>query len=143
VIVDKTRYSPFLQSPFQAIIAGRRVDTLIVSGAETDVCVLATVLDAVDLGYRVVVAADTVCSSSGCHDAQRRDPRGPLERSLAEAEPDAINRLLSEDVVLTSRGHEIGRVRGSRRGLGRGCRTSSSTSSTPSKMAVASLRSSG
>ena len=39
-------------------------DALIVSGSETDVCVLATVLDAVDRGYRVIVARDAVCSSS-------------------------------------------------------------------------------
>ena len=36
----------------------------IVSGSETDVCVLATVLDAVDMGYRVIIARDAVCSSS-------------------------------------------------------------------------------
>lgn len=40
------------------------METLIVSGAETDVCVLAAVLGAVDLGYRVIVATDAVCSSS-------------------------------------------------------------------------------
>ena len=32
----------------------------IVSGSETDVCVLATVLDAVDMGYRVIIARDAV-----------------------------------------------------------------------------------
>lgn len=37
---------------------------MIVTGSETDVCVLATVLDAVDLGYRVIVVRDAVCSSS-------------------------------------------------------------------------------
>jgi nicotinamidase-related amidase len=31
---------------------------LTVTGSETDVCVLATVLDAVDLGYRVIVVRD-------------------------------------------------------------------------------------
>ena len=34
------------------------------SGSETDVCVLATVLDAVDIGYRVIVVRDAICSSS-------------------------------------------------------------------------------
>jgi nicotinamidase-related amidase len=35
-----------------------------ISGSETDVCVLATVLDAVDMGYRVIVVRDAVCRSS-------------------------------------------------------------------------------
>jgi nicotinamidase-related amidase len=48
----------------------READGLIVTGSETDVCVLATVLGAVDLGYRVVVVTDGVCSSSDTgHDA--------------------------------------------------------------------------
>src|SRR3546814_8162869 len=34
------------------------------AGLEADVCVLATALDAVDLGYRVVIASDAVTSSS-------------------------------------------------------------------------------
>jgi len=41
-----------------------------VTGSETDVCVLATVLGAVDHGYRVIVVTDAVCSSSDeGHDA--------------------------------------------------------------------------
>ncbi|WP_369523139.1 cysteine hydrolase family protein [Brucella anthropi] len=40
----------------------RRVHTLIVSGAETDLCVLATLLGAVDRGYRVIIVHDAVCS---------------------------------------------------------------------------------
>ena len=42
----------------------READALIISGSETDVCVLATVLDAVDIGYRVIVVRDAVSSSS-------------------------------------------------------------------------------
>jgi nicotinamidase-related amidase len=51
-------------------LRARRANTLIVTGSETDVCVLATVLDAVDLGYRVIVVRDAICSSSDeGHDA--------------------------------------------------------------------------
>jgi nicotinamidase-related amidase len=35
-----------------------------VTGSETDVCVLATVLGAVDSGYRVIVVRDGICSSA-------------------------------------------------------------------------------
>jgi hypothetical protein len=46
---------------------------LIISGGETDVCVLAAVMDAVDAGYRVVLAEDALCSvSDESHDAMLR-----------------------------------------------------------------------
>jgi hypothetical protein len=48
----------------------RRVDTLIISGGETDVCVLSTLLSAVDLGYRIILVEGALCSSSDeSHDA--------------------------------------------------------------------------
>jgi len=48
----------------------RQADGLVITGSETDVCVLATVLGAVDLGYRVIVVRDAICSSSDDgHDA--------------------------------------------------------------------------
>ena len=52
-------------SPIRAyrIPSEKSVDTLIITGSETDVCVLATVLDAVDLGFRVIVVEDALCSS--------------------------------------------------------------------------------
>jgi len=90
-IVDKTRYSAFPQSSLHATLARRRADTLVVSGAETDVCVLATVLDAVDLGYRVVVASDAVCSSSDeCHDALMTLYHRRFSEQIETAETEAI-----------------------------------------------------
>jgi nicotinamidase-related amidase len=62
--IDKTRYSAFAEPGLITHLRRREVDTLIVSGSETDVCVLATVLDAVDIGYRVIVVRDAICSSS-------------------------------------------------------------------------------
>ena len=42
----------------------RHSGTLILTGAETDVCVLSAALGAIDHGYRVIIAEDAVCSSS-------------------------------------------------------------------------------
>ena len=63
-VIDKTRYSAFAGPKLIEHLRQREADALIVSGSETDVCVLATVLDAVDIGYRVVVVRDAICSSS-------------------------------------------------------------------------------
>jgi nicotinamidase-related amidase len=63
-VIDKTRYSAFAEPRLIEELRQREADALIVSGPETDVCVLATVLDAVDIGYRVIVVRDAVCSSS-------------------------------------------------------------------------------
>lgn len=69
-VLDKPAYSPFHQTPLAEQLQRGGVDTLIVSGSETDVCVLAAVLDAVDLGLRVIVARDALCSSTDqTHDA--------------------------------------------------------------------------
>lgn len=61
---DKAVYSAFADDRLHRRLSDAGVGTLVVSGAETDMCVLATVLGAVDLGYRVIVVADAVCSSS-------------------------------------------------------------------------------
>lgn len=69
-VFDKTVYSAFADGRLHRLLRERRIDTLIVTGSETDVCVLASVLGAVDLGYRVIVTGDGVCSSSDAmHDA--------------------------------------------------------------------------
>jgi nicotinamidase-related amidase len=69
-IVDKQVYSPWFASKLSNELAGLSVDTLIVSGTETEVCVLATVLGAIDHGYRVIIATDAICSSADpTHDA--------------------------------------------------------------------------
>ena len=72
-VIDKTRYSAFIGPDLLAHLQRSRADGLIITGSETDVCVLATVLGAVDLGYRVIVVRDAICSSSDeGHDALLR-----------------------------------------------------------------------
>ncbi|MEA1834057.1 cysteine hydrolase [Methylobacterium durans] len=69
-IFDKTLYSPWVDGALDARLQARGIDTLVVTGGETDVCVLSTVLGAVDHGYRVVIVTDALCSSSDeAHDA--------------------------------------------------------------------------
>ena len=63
-VVDKPAYSAFAESNLASYLSNRGVGTLIVTGAETDVCVLSSVLDAVDIGFRVIVVEDGLCSSS-------------------------------------------------------------------------------
>ena len=69
-IVDKPGYSAFSDPSLATRLKERGVGGVIVTGSETDVCVLSTVLSAVDLGLRVVIVDDAVCSSSDeGHDA--------------------------------------------------------------------------
>jgi nicotinamidase-related amidase len=69
-IFDRMPYSAFANGRLHAFLRRRGIDTIIVTGSETDVCVLSSVLAAVDLGYRVVIARDAICSSSDeSHDA--------------------------------------------------------------------------
>jgi nicotinamidase-related amidase len=70
LVVDKPAYSAFFGSRLGHLLVERHVGTVVISGAETDVCVLSTVLGAVDLGFRVVIVQDALCSSSDTgHDA--------------------------------------------------------------------------
>lgn len=69
-VIDRMVYSAFGNGELHEFLRRRHVDTLIVSGGETDVCVLATVLAAIDLGYRIILVEDALCSSSDqSHDA--------------------------------------------------------------------------
>ena len=70
LLVDKPAYSAFFGSRLGHLLVERHVGTVIVSGAETDVCVLSTALSAIDLGFRVIIVQDALCSSSDTgHDA--------------------------------------------------------------------------
>jgi nicotinamidase-related amidase len=70
IVIDKPAYSAFSQPKLYNLLVAKGIGTLVTIGAETDVCVLATVLSAVDLGFRVVIVEDALCSSSDeGHDA--------------------------------------------------------------------------
>lgn len=62
VIVDKPTYSAFGSPHFRELLAARHPEALILTGVETEVCVLATLWAAVDHGYRCVVVTDATTS---------------------------------------------------------------------------------
>jgi nicotinamidase-related amidase len=87
VTIDKRVYSPFTERALWGELRRRQADTLVITGAETDVCVLAAVLDAVDHGYRVVLATDGLCSSSDqTHDALMTLYRNRFAEQIEAAE---------------------------------------------------------
>lgn len=89
VVVDKKVYSPWTEGLLQDCLEGRQADTLVISGGETDVCVLGTVLGAVDRGYRVILASDALCGSADeTHDALMKlyDERFSIQIETATVE---------------------------------------------------------
>lgn len=69
-ILDKHTYSPWIDGRLDRGLRPRNVSTLLVSGGDTDICVLATVLAEVDLGYHIMIALDALFGSADeTHDA--------------------------------------------------------------------------
>jgi len=88
-VFNKFVYSAFANGEVHRYLRERHVTDLIITGSETDVCVLSTVLAAVDLGYRIVVVGDGVCSSADeTHEAMidMYSSRFSVQIELAEAE---------------------------------------------------------
>ncbi|NMI01954.1 isochorismatase family protein [Pseudonocardia acidicola] len=73
-VLVKTGASAFFGTPLAGILAGLRVDTLIVTGATTSGCVRASVVDAVQYGYPVLVPRECVADrAQGPHEANLFD----------------------------------------------------------------------
>ena len=91
-IVSKKTYSPWIAGTgLLETLLSANTDTVVVSGGETDVCVLATVLGAVDVGFRVIIATDALCSSTDeTHDAIIEFYRERLSAQIETAETDEI-----------------------------------------------------
>lgn len=93
-VIDKRRYSAFSTPEKEAALKTLRASAIIVSGAESDMCVLATVLAAVDLGYPVIVAGDAVCSSADpTHNAVQQLYHSRFSQQVQTLETAAIRDL--------------------------------------------------
>lgn len=63
-VLDKGVYSPWLGTGLHQMLSGAGIRNLIITGGETDVCVLAAVMGAIDLGYKIILPADAVFGSA-------------------------------------------------------------------------------
>lgn len=61
-VLDKTRYSSFYNTNLEVILRGLAVDTLIVCGVTTEICVESTIRDAYFRDYKIVVPEDAVAA---------------------------------------------------------------------------------
>lgn len=72
-VIDKPIYSPWFSPELIRLLRSRKTETIIISGGETDVCVAAAVMGAIDHGFRVVLPTDAVFGSADeTHDAMLR-----------------------------------------------------------------------
>lgn len=91
-IFDKHVYSPWIGTDLHLQLLNAGIDTVIITGGETDVFVLSTVLGAIDWGFRVILVTDAWCSSADAtHDAMMEIYRN---RFGQQVETVATDRLL-------------------------------------------------
>ena len=60
--MDKRHYSAFAGTDLDIRLRERRVDTVVLTGVLTDICVLHTAVDAYNLGYQIEVSKSAVAS---------------------------------------------------------------------------------
>lgn len=60
--IDKTRYSSFAGTNLDLLLRERNIDTVVLSGVVTDICVLHTAIGAYNLGYDIHVLENCVAS---------------------------------------------------------------------------------
>ncbi|MDK2744561.1 MAG: cysteine hydrolase [Nitrospira sp. BO4] len=62
IVIDKPGYSAFSHTTLQQALTKRSIETLIITGVTTEVCVSSTLRSAVDLGYRCITVSDACAS---------------------------------------------------------------------------------
>lgn len=88
-VVAKTGFSVFAEAAFRTVLGAKSYKTILFCGIESHVCVLQSVLDALERDFRVCLAADAVTS------------RKPSDRELAlDAARAAGATVLSAEALL-------------------------------------------
>jgi nicotinamidase-related amidase len=64
IVIDKPGYSAFAHTGLQQVLTKRSIETLILTGVTTEVCVSSTLRAAIDLGYRCITVSDACASGN-------------------------------------------------------------------------------
>jgi ureidoacrylate peracid hydrolase len=83
-IVTKHRFSAFIGTDFDLILRAKGIESLILTGTRTNVCVESTARDAFMMDYYVVVLSD--CTASGSEEAHQRGLLGSFGDKATSAE---------------------------------------------------------
>ena len=62
LVIDKPGYSAFSHTRLHEALTTRGIETLILTGVTTEVCVSSTLRSAIDLGYRCITVSDACAS---------------------------------------------------------------------------------
>ena len=60
VVVRKTRHSAFIRTELEAILRSRAVETLVLTGFATDLCVGLTAIEAWERDFRIILAREAI-----------------------------------------------------------------------------------
>ena len=100
LVVRKTQASAFFGTHLGSVLTGRAIDTLVVAGCTTSGCVRASVVDAMSMNFRTVVASDAVGDRAhGPHEANLFDMGQKYADLLSVGEIMAALRSHSESVM--------------------------------------------
>ncbi|MNO21558.1 Peroxyureidoacrylate/ureidoacrylate amidohydrolase RutB [compost metagenome] len=64
IVINKHRYSAFINTRLDSVLRSQKIETLIITGVSTNVCVESTARDAFMLDYHVVLLHDACASYS-------------------------------------------------------------------------------
>jgi len=62
IVINKPGYSAFAHTTLQQVLTRRGIETLIITGVTTEVCVSSTLRSAIDIGYRCITVSDACAS---------------------------------------------------------------------------------
>lgn len=64
LVITKHRYSAFAYTPLELALQAKRVETVVLCGTQTNICVQATATDALFRGFTPILVADAVATST-------------------------------------------------------------------------------